>query len=110
MQSFAGSLGELVKLIGTGELSGKLAKEISRRCFPPARPAAVIMEREGLKQISDTGAPEKIITDVIDVIANNPAGGAVPGRQDHRDQLPGRSGDESHARPLGRGFRLHSDA
>jgi aspartyl-tRNA(Asn)/glutamyl-tRNA(Gln) amidotransferase subunit B len=65
----AGRLGELVKLIGTGALSGKLAKEIFPKMFSTGEAAAVIMEREGLKQISDSGALEKIIADVI---ANNP--------------------------------------
>jgi aspartyl-tRNA(Asn)/glutamyl-tRNA(Gln) amidotransferase subunit B len=65
----AGQLGELVKLIGTGELSGKLAKEIFPKMFATGEAAAVIVEREGLKQISDTGALEQIIAEVI---ANNP--------------------------------------
>ena len=58
-------------------------------------PAAII-EREGLKQISDTGALEKIIADVI--AANPKAGGAIPRRQDDGDQFSGRPGDEGHAR------------
>jgi len=62
-------LGQLVKLIATGELSGKLAKEIFPRMFATGDAPAAIVEREGLKQISDTGALEKIIEDVI---ANNP--------------------------------------
>ena len=33
--------------------------------LPPANSAAVIIEREGLKQISDTGALDKVIEDVI---------------------------------------------
>jgi len=37
--------------------------------FSSGEPAAAIMQREGLKQISDTGALEKIIDDVI---AGNP--------------------------------------
>ncbi|HEY1495210.1 MAG TPA: Asp-tRNA(Asn)/Glu-tRNA(Gln) amidotransferase subunit GatB [Candidatus Solibacter sp.] len=61
----AANLGELVKMIGTGELSGKLAKEIFPKMFSTGEPAAAIMQREGLKQISDTGALEKIIDDVI---------------------------------------------
>jgi len=65
----AGRLGELVKLIATGELSGKLAKEIFPKMFSTGEAAAAVMEREGLKQISDSGALEKIIADVI---ANNP--------------------------------------
>ena len=65
----AGRLGELVKLIGTGELSGKLAKEIFPKMFSTGESAVVIMERDGLKPISDTGALERIIADVI---AGNP--------------------------------------
>jgi aspartyl-tRNA(Asn)/glutamyl-tRNA(Gln) amidotransferase subunit B len=52
----AENLGELVKLIAQGELSGKLAKEIFPKMFSIRRRAAAIMEREGLKQISDSGA------------------------------------------------------
>ena len=62
-------LGELVKLIAAGELSGKLAKEVFPKMFATGDAPAVIIEREGLKQISDSGALEKIIADVI---AGNP--------------------------------------
>jgi len=62
-------LGQLVRLIATGELSGKLAKEIFPKMFASGEAPGVIVEREGLKQISDTGAIDKIIADVI---ANNP--------------------------------------
>jgi aspartyl-tRNA(Asn)/glutamyl-tRNA(Gln) amidotransferase subunit B len=62
-------LGELVALINKGELSGKLAKEILPKMFETSEAPFVIMEREGLKQISDTGALEKIADEVI---ATNP--------------------------------------
>jgi aspartyl-tRNA(Asn)/glutamyl-tRNA(Gln) amidotransferase subunit B len=58
-------LGQLVKLISSGELSGKLAKQIFPKMFSTGEPAGTIAEREGLKQISDSGALEKIIADVI---------------------------------------------
>jgi aspartyl-tRNA(Asn)/glutamyl-tRNA(Gln) amidotransferase subunit B len=58
-------LGELVKLIGAGEISNKLAKEIFPKMFSGGQTAAEIIEREGLKQISDTGALEKIVDEVI---------------------------------------------
>jgi aspartyl-tRNA(Asn)/glutamyl-tRNA(Gln) amidotransferase subunit B len=58
-------LGELIALINKGELSGKLAKEILPKMFETGDAPSVIMEREGLKQISDTGALEKIVDDVI---------------------------------------------
>ena len=61
----AANLGELIKLIAGGQLSGKLAKEIFPKMFSSGEPPAAIMEREGLKQISDTGAIGTIIDDVI---------------------------------------------
>ncbi len=61
----AAHLGELVALIGKGELSGKLAKEILPKMFETGDSPSVVMEREGLKQISDTGALEKIVDDVL---------------------------------------------
>jgi aspartyl-tRNA(Asn)/glutamyl-tRNA(Gln) amidotransferase subunit B len=62
-------LGELVRMIAAGELSGKLAKEVFPKMFSSGDSPAAIVEREGLKQISDSGALEKIIADVI---AGNP--------------------------------------
>jgi aspartyl-tRNA(Asn)/glutamyl-tRNA(Gln) amidotransferase subunit B len=65
----ASNLGELVGLIRKKEISGKLAKEIFPKMFASGEAPRVIMEREGLTQISDTGALEKIIDEVI---AGNP--------------------------------------
>ena len=61
----ANHLGELVALINKGELSGKLAKEILPKMFETGDAPSLIMEREGLKQILDTGALEKIVDDVL---------------------------------------------
>lgn len=58
-------LGELVSLIGNGEISGKLAKEIFPKMFAGGESARTIIDREGLKQISDTGALESIIDEVL---------------------------------------------
>jgi aspartyl-tRNA(Asn)/glutamyl-tRNA(Gln) amidotransferase subunit B len=58
-------LGELVKLIAGNQLSGKLAKEIFPKMFASGEAPTAIVEREGLKQISDSGALEKVIDDVI---------------------------------------------
>jgi aspartyl-tRNA(Asn)/glutamyl-tRNA(Gln) amidotransferase subunit B len=65
----AENLGRLVKMIASGELSGKLAKEVFPKMLATGDTAAAIVEREGLKQISDTGALEGIIDSVI---AGNP--------------------------------------
>ncbi len=59
------NLGELVTLIGKGDLSGKLAKDIFPKMFATGDSAQVIMDREGLRQISDTGALGKIIDEVL---------------------------------------------
>jgi aspartyl-tRNA(Asn)/glutamyl-tRNA(Gln) amidotransferase subunit B len=61
----AQSMGELVALINKGELSGKLAKEIFPKMFESGEAPGVIMDREGLRQNSDTGALEKIVDDVL---------------------------------------------
>ncbi|MBZ5729205.1 MAG: Asp-tRNA(Asn)/Glu-tRNA(Gln) amidotransferase subunit GatB [Acidobacteriia bacterium] len=66
----AENLGDLVKRITAGELSGKLAKEIFARMFATGDAPAAIMEREGLKQISDAGELEGIIAEVL---ARNPS-------------------------------------
>lgn len=58
-------LGELVGMIVKGELSGKLAKEVLPKMIESGEPPSVIVEREGLKQISDSGALEKIVDEVL---------------------------------------------
>jgi aspartyl-tRNA(Asn)/glutamyl-tRNA(Gln) amidotransferase subunit B len=58
-------LGELVTLIAKGEISGKIAKEIFPKMLATGESAAAIVEREGLKQISDTGAIESVVDQVI---------------------------------------------
>ena len=61
----AEDLGDLVKRILSGELSGKLAKEIFPKMYAEGLPPGTIIERDGLKQISDTGAIDKIIDEVL---------------------------------------------
>ena len=58
-------LGELVRMISSGELSGNLAKQVFPKMFSTGQAPGVIVDREGLKQISDIGALEKVIADVI---------------------------------------------
>jgi aspartyl-tRNA(Asn)/glutamyl-tRNA(Gln) amidotransferase subunit B len=65
----AASLAELVKLIADGTLSGKLGKEVFAKMFESGKTAGEIIEAEGLKQISDTGALQNIIEEVL---AKNP--------------------------------------
>jgi aspartyl-tRNA(Asn)/glutamyl-tRNA(Gln) amidotransferase subunit B len=58
-------LGELVGLVAKGELTGKLAKEILPKMYSTQDTARAIMEREGLKAMSDTGELEAIIDTII---------------------------------------------
>jgi aspartyl-tRNA(Asn)/glutamyl-tRNA(Gln) amidotransferase subunit B len=61
----AEGLGELIKLLDNGTLSSKLAKDVFAKMFAEGRTAAEVVESEGLKQISDEGALQKIIDDVL---------------------------------------------
>ncbi|MBV8865162.1 MAG: Asp-tRNA(Asn)/Glu-tRNA(Gln) amidotransferase subunit GatB, partial [Acidobacteriaceae bacterium] len=61
----AKNLGELVAFVNKGELSGRLAKDILPQMFETGDPAAVILEREGLKQISENSLLEQIVEEVL---------------------------------------------
>jgi aspartyl-tRNA(Asn)/glutamyl-tRNA(Gln) amidotransferase subunit B len=58
-------LGELVALISKGEISGKMAKEVFAKMFSSGESARTIVEREGLRQISDAGALAAIVEQVL---------------------------------------------
>jgi len=58
-------LAELVRLIDSGQLTGKLAKEIFPKMFASGEPPSVIMEREGLRQISDPAELERLIDEIL---------------------------------------------
>jgi aspartyl-tRNA(Asn)/glutamyl-tRNA(Gln) amidotransferase subunit B len=59
------ALGELVKLIAAGEISGKLAKEIFAKMLATGEAPSAIMEREGLRQISDSSELQKVVEQVL---------------------------------------------
>ena len=63
-----GRLAGLIHRIADGTISGKMAKEVFSAMWNEDRDADTIIEARGLKQISDSGALEKIIDDII---ANN---------------------------------------
>jgi aspartyl-tRNA(Asn)/glutamyl-tRNA(Gln) amidotransferase subunit B len=58
-------LGELVDLIQAGTISGRIAKDVFSDMLESGDAPADIVEKKGLKQISDTGALEQIIDDLI---------------------------------------------
>jgi aspartyl-tRNA(Asn)/glutamyl-tRNA(Gln) amidotransferase subunit B len=65
----AASLGGLIDLIADNTVSGSIAKKVFDEMFESGKEAAVIVEEQGLKQVTDTGAIEGIIDKVL---ADNP--------------------------------------
>ena len=61
----AENLGGLVDLIGDDTISGRIAKEVFAEMFETGKAAGDIVEEKGLKQVSDTGAIEGIIDEVL---------------------------------------------
>jgi aspartyl-tRNA(Asn)/glutamyl-tRNA(Gln) amidotransferase subunit B len=68
------AVAELVQLIEEGVISSKIAKDVFERMWAGEGGATAIVEAQGLKQVSDTGALEKIIDDLI---AGNPGQAAA---------------------------------
>jgi len=58
-------IAELVQLIEEGVISSKIAKDVFERMWAGEGSASEIVEKQGLKQVSDTGELEKIIDDLI---------------------------------------------
>jgi aspartyl-tRNA(Asn)/glutamyl-tRNA(Gln) amidotransferase subunit B len=59
------AIGTLVRKINEREISGKMAKDIFAKMVATGKSPQEIIDSEGLRQISDTGALEKIIDEVI---------------------------------------------
>ena len=63
-------LGGMIQRISDDTISGKIAKTVFEAMWNGEGDADTIIEAKGLKQVTDTGAIEKLIDDVI---ANNPS-------------------------------------
>ncbi|MEM7222764.1 MAG: Asp-tRNA(Asn)/Glu-tRNA(Gln) amidotransferase subunit GatB [Pseudomonadota bacterium] len=61
----AEKLGGLVDLIADNTISGRIAKDVFDAMWQSGKTAAEIVEKKGLKQITDTGALEEIVDAVI---------------------------------------------
>jgi len=61
----AAALGGLLKRIEDNTISGKIAKDVFEAMWAGEGDADAVIEKRGLKQITDTGAIEKIIDEVI---------------------------------------------
>jgi len=63
-------LAGIIKLIKKGDISGKIAKDLFEIVYTEGGDPAEIVEARGMKQVTDTGAIE---TAVDEIIAANPA-------------------------------------
>ena len=62
----AKQLGGLIDLISDGTISGKIAKDVFAKMIEEEGIApADVVERDGLKQVTDTGAIEKVVDDIM---------------------------------------------
>ena len=66
----ASQLAGVIKLIKSGAISGKIAKDLFEIVYTEGGDPAQIVEDRGMKQVTDTAAIEKAVEDVI---AANPA-------------------------------------
>ena len=63
-------LGGIIDLIGKGDISGKIAKDLFEIVYTEGGDPAEIVESRGMKQVTDTGAIEAAVDEII---AANPA-------------------------------------
>jgi aspartyl-tRNA(Asn)/glutamyl-tRNA(Gln) amidotransferase subunit B len=61
----AAQLGSIIDLIGSGAISGRSAKDVFEIVWSEGGEAAEIVEKRGLRQVTDTGAIEPAIDAVI---------------------------------------------
>jgi aspartyl-tRNA(Asn)/glutamyl-tRNA(Gln) amidotransferase subunit B len=62
-------LGAIVDLIADGTISGKIAKDLFEIIWEEGGDPREVVEQRGMKQVTDTGAIEKVVDDII---AKNP--------------------------------------
>jgi len=61
----ADQLGAIIDLIGDGTISGKIAKDLFEIVWNEGGDPRQVVEARGLKQVTDTGAIEKVVDDII---------------------------------------------
>jgi len=61
----AAQLGAILDLIATGVISGKIAKDLFEIVWSEGGDPRAIVESRGMKQVTDTGAIEKVIDEII---------------------------------------------
>ncbi|MCA3630191.1 MAG: Asp-tRNA(Asn)/Glu-tRNA(Gln) amidotransferase subunit GatB, partial [Methylobacterium sp.] len=61
----ASQLGGIIDLLAAGTISGRIAKDLFEIVFTEGGDPAEIVEKRGMKQVTDTGAIEKVVDEII---------------------------------------------
>src|SRR5215211_7274528 len=61
----AEQLGAIINLIGEGTISGKIAKDLFEIVWQEGGDPRALVESRGMKQVTDLGAIEKVVDDII---------------------------------------------
>jgi len=61
----AAQLGTIVELIGEGTISGKIAKDLFEIVWQEGGDPRALVESRGMKQVTDLGAIEKVVDDIM---------------------------------------------
>ncbi|MGB9117668.1 Asp-tRNA(Asn)/Glu-tRNA(Gln) amidotransferase subunit GatB, partial [Bradyrhizobium sp.] len=61
----AKQLGAIIDLIGEGTISGKIAKDLFEIVWQEGGDPRAVVEARGMKQVTDLGAIEKVVDDII---------------------------------------------
>ncbi len=91
----AEQLGGIVDLISKGDISGKIAKDLFEIVWTEGGEPAKIVEERGMKQVTDTGAIEKMVDEIV---AANPDQVEKAPEEPEIDGLVCGPGDESLTR------------
>ena len=87
----AAQLAAIVDLIGEGTISGKIAKDLFEIVWTEGGDPRALVEARGMKQVTDLGAIEKVVDDII---AANPDKVAQAKAKPQLARLVRRPGDE----------------
>ena len=87
----AEQLAAIVDLIGEGTISGKIAKDLFEIVWQEGGDPRALVETRGMKQVTDLGAIEKVVDDII---AANPDKVAQAKAKPQTGRLVRRPGDE----------------
>ena len=86
----------LLQLVDQGTISLKVAREIFPEIYSSGKTPEQFVQEKGLMQLSDEGALDTIIGEVLRRIQD--AGGAVQRGQAASARIPGRASDEGERR------------